>query len=146
MEVVKATPDRERANSLMGMANVRMDSIKLMEGSDKNKFASKIVEEYYETMLELVTAIMSLDGYKTRSDAVGSHIASINYMRRYREVTDYEIALMEDMRKKRIGVKYYGRNVDPEYITRKRSEILSLISKLKAIANKASTPGGKTRA
>jgi len=143
-DVIRTTPDRERAMSLMDMAGIRLDSIKLMENSDSRKFASKIVEEYYETILELVTAIMSLDGYKTRSDAVGSHMASINYMRKYREVTDYEIALMDSMRKKRIGVKYYGRNVDPEYIKRKRNEILSLIDKLELITNRMS--GGKSRA
>ena len=44
-DVIRTTPDRERAMSLMDMAGIRLDSIKLMENSDSRKFASKIVEE-----------------------------------------------------------------------------------------------------
>jgi len=133
-ELVKVTPDRERAKSLLKMANLRLDNIGLVEREDARKYTSKIIEDYYEMIIEIVTAIMSLDGYKTRSDAVGSHIASINYMRRYKEIGGHEIALMEDLRKKRIGVKYYGREVGFDYLARKEKSIKDLINKIKSIA------------
>lgn len=132
-DVIKTTPDRERAKSLVEMASVRLDSISVMEQADPKKFTSKVVEEYYETILELITAIMCLDGYKTRSDAAGAHIASISYMRNYRELKGHEMGLLDDLRKKRIGIKYYGRHVDNDYLQRNEKDIKNLIGKLKSI-------------
>ena len=133
---IKATPDMERAKNLLEMVDIRLESIKLMENSDARKFTSKIIEEYYEALLELVTAIMSIDGYKTTGGTMGTHIASINYMRKYEELGEHEINLMDDMRKKRIGIKYYGRHINMDYMVRKEKEIRSVISKLKSIAIK----------
>ena len=134
MDIIDTTPDRERAKSLLETVDLRLDSIKLMEDNDARKFASKIIEEYYEVLLELITAVMSLDGYKTRADAVGSHIAAINYMKRYRELGNHEIQLIDDMRKKRISIKYYGRHIDPDFLDRREADIRSVIGKLKAIS------------
>ncbi len=99
--VISCTPDRERARSLLEMADLRMETINLMK-ENPDRFASKIVEEYYEAVLELITAIMCMDGFKVKSDSPGSHIASIEYMRRYPEIGESEIHLINDLRKKRI--------------------------------------------
>ncbi|MBI4020373.1 MAG: hypothetical protein HY367_03505 [Candidatus Aenigmarchaeota archaeon] len=82
-DLVETTPDKERAKSLIAMARLRLESVELMKKAGLEKFSSKIIEEYYESVLELVTAIMCIDGRKTRSDATGAHLASIAYMRTY---------------------------------------------------------------
>lgn len=105
-----------------------------MKRSNADKFASKIIEEYHEAVLELVTSIMSLDGFKTDGGSKGTHIASIDYMRRYKQIGEHEIRLMDSLRKKRIGVKYYGRRIDVDFITRREKDIKCVISKLKSIA------------
>lgn len=76
-DLIRITPDKERSKSLLGMISVRLDSIYLMETKDISKFASKIIEEYYECIIELITAIMSVDGFKTRSDLTGAHLAGM---------------------------------------------------------------------
>ena len=81
----------------------------------------------------MITAIMCLDGYKIRSDVTGAHITSINYMRRYKELGSHEIQLIDDMRKKRAGIKYYGRHVSDEYLRRKERDVKAIINKLKSI-------------
>ncbi len=136
MDFIETTPDRERAKSLMEMVEVRLDNIKLMREADTIRFASKITEEYYESLIELITSILCLDGYKTRSDITGAHINSINYMRRYRELGSHEIELIDDMRRKRAGVKYYGRHVDHDYLARRERDIMQVIVKLKSIVEK----------
>ena len=137
MELIKITPDRERAKSLLDTVIVRLDAIRLLQKSDSRKFSSKIVEEYYECVLELITAIMSVDGFKTRSDAAGSHIAAIEYLHEnYKELDDGEIALIDDLRKKRAGITYYGRHVKEDYIELNRREIEGIIEKLRLIARK----------
>lgn len=137
MELIRITPDRERARSLLDTVIVRLDAIRLLQKSDSRKFSSKIVEEYYESVLELITAIMSVDGFKTRSDAAGSHIAAIEYLHEnYKELEESEIGLIDDLRKKRAGITYYGRHVKEDYVRQNKSEIEGIIEKLRAIVNK----------
>jgi hypothetical protein len=136
MELIRITPDRERAISLLDTVSIRLDVIRLLQ-TDRKKFSSKIVEEYYEAVLELITAIMSIDGFKTKSDAAGSHMAAIEYLRENYKGLDYgEIGMIDDLRKKRIGITYYGRHVKEDYIEVNKSEIEGIIEKLNAIAIK----------
>jgi hypothetical protein len=135
MDLIRVSPDRERARSLLDTVSVRLDAIKLMQNADRKKFSSKIVEEYYECVLELMTAIMSIDGFKTRSDAPGSHIAAIEYLHeKYREIEEGEIGMIDDLRKKRAGITYYGRHVREDYIEENENEIERIIEKLRAIS------------
>jgi hypothetical protein len=137
MELIRITPDTERARSLLDTVSVRLDAIRLMQKADSRKFSSKIVEEYYECVLELMTAIMSIDGFKTRSDAAGSHIAAIEYLREnYKELEENEIGMIDDLRKKRVGITYYGRHVREDYMEENRSEIERIIEKLRLIVRK----------
>lgn len=135
-DIVTITPDKERAKSLMDMTLVRLESIDLMKSKDIDKFSSKIAEEFYEVLLEMITAIMCLDGYKIRSDALGAHKIAIGYMRKYSEITQYDLHLSDNLRQMRNGVKYYGRHIDSIYILQKESDIRSLIGKLKSLAEK----------
>ncbi|MCJ7816287.1 MAG: hypothetical protein MUP55_00370 [Candidatus Aenigmarchaeota archaeon] len=137
MELIRITPDRERAKSLLETVAVRLDAIKLLQRADSRKFCSKIVEEYYESVLELITAIMSIDGFKTRSDAPGSHIAAIEYVQEnYKELEGSEIEMIDDLRKKRIGITYYGRHVREDYIESNKVEIERIIEKLRLLVRK----------
>ncbi|MBI2675712.1 MAG: hypothetical protein HYX24_04600 [Candidatus Aenigmarchaeota archaeon] len=135
-DIIKITPDKERARSLMSMAGIRMESIELMRRKDAEKFAPKIVEEYYETLLEIITAIMSKDGFKIRSDALGSHKIAISYLSKYPEISQHEMHLIDNLRQMRNGIKYYGRNIDSGYMSRREMDIKRTISNLKSLANK----------
>ena len=137
MDIVKVTPDKEKAKSLFDTTSVRLDLIGLAEKHDKEKYSSKIVEEYYEAILEFITALMSLDGYKTRSDITGAHIATIEYLKNsYREFKDNEIQFIDSLRLKRNGIKYHGKHIDPEYVKMYESQIKHIVEKLKSILNK----------
>ena len=137
MDIIKITPDRQKAASLLDTVNLRLDLIILMKNNDLAKYSSKIAEEYYETVLELITALMSIDGYKTRTDLPGSHITAIEYLgSAYKEFTGAEMSLIEDLRKRRNGIKYYGKHVDQSYITIYESQINQLIEKLIKIVRK----------
>ena len=137
MDVIKVIPDKQKALSLLDMADIRLDLIRLAKKSDKEKYSSKIVEEYYEAVLELITAIMTADGYKTRSDLAGTHITSIEYLRTAcKEMTEKEINIIDDLRQKRNGIKYQGRYVKRDYIDMYETEIKSLIGKLTILVRK----------
>ncbi|MFH0949126.1 MAG: hypothetical protein V1802_01415 [Candidatus Aenigmatarchaeota archaeon] len=135
--LIEITPDKERAKSLLGTVAMRLDAIKLLYKTDSKKFASKIIEEYYESILELITALLSLDGFKTRGDMTGSHIIVIDYLREnYSELKEHEIQLVDDLRKKRIGIKYYGRHVNIDYLISNETSIKDIINKLKLLVDK----------
>ncbi len=131
MDIVKVVSDRQKAKSLLDTVDVRLDLIKLMQKEDIGKYSSKIVEEYYESLLELMTTVMSIDGYKTREDLAGSHITIIEYIKSaYKEISQKEISLIDDLRKRRIGIKYYGKHVDIGYIQTYESRIKGIIEKI----------------
>lgn len=139
-DIVQARPDIERARSLLGTVKTRMEVINLLFANDSEKFSSKIAEEYYEALFELITAIMCIDGYKTRSDLPGAHLATLNYLRKnYTELTEEEITLLNDLREKRNGIKYYGRNVKIDYLDLRLKLIKALLAKLENILQRKLT-------
>lgn len=84
-QVSKITPDKEKAKSLLQLVGLREKDLK----TKKKEFATIIVEGYYEIIKELITAIMSIDGYKTVS-----HELLVGYLAKfYKELSSPEIYL-----------------------------------------------------
>ncbi len=61
-EIRIITADKARAESLLNMAAIRADALQSL---DAKRYASIIVEGYYEVIKELLTALMCLEGHKT---------------------------------------------------------------------------------
>ena len=112
--------------------------VELREKDLKTKseeFATLIVEGYYEIIKELITAIMSIDGYKTVS-----HELLIGYLVRfYKEFSSSEIYLIDQLRKTRNSIAYRGAIIRPEYLKRNKERILLSIKKLKNIVERKIT-------
>lgn len=125
-DVSKITPDKEKAKSLLQMVLLREKDIET-----KNiEFTTLIVEGYYEIVKELITAIMSLDGYKTLS-----HEMLIGYLAEYyKEFSSAEITTIDQLRIARNDIAYRGIMIKPGYLARNKDAILNIISKLKEIA------------
>ena len=62
-KIFRISKDFTRARDLLEISNERLDIIKILP-RDKTY---KILEEYYEIFMGLMTALMYLDGYKTLS-------------------------------------------------------------------------------
>ncbi|OYT38256.1 hypothetical protein B6U82_00305 [Candidatus Pacearchaeota archaeon ex4484_31] len=124
-EIFRISKDKERAKDLFEMAKERLELLKLIP---KDK-AYKIIEEYYEVIKELLTAVMYIDGYKTLS-----HIKLIEYFSsNYKELDENQIKLIDTLRKFRIGIVYYGRKISQEFLINNEDEIKSIISILMKI-------------
>ena len=116
------------------MVGVRVASVEILFKTNAEKFSSKIVEEYYEALFELITALMAIDGYKTRPELPGTHIETINYLRKtYPQLSENEFALLEDLRTKRNGIKYYGKKVRLDYLQDKLSSMKQTVTLLKNV-------------
>src|SRR3989344_8341743 len=124
-DVSKMTPDKEKARSLLLIVALREKDLK----TKSEEFTTLIVEGYYEIVKELITAILSLDGYKTVS-----HELLIGYLAEYhKEFSSAQIMTIDKLRIARNDIAYRGVMIKPDYLARTNTAILEIISKLKEI-------------
>jgi len=125
-EIFKISINPIRAQSLKEMALERFGDIR----NEKKPY--KIVEEYYEIIKELITALMYTEGLKTLS-----HKTLVYYLEKnYKEFTKQEIILVDDLRKLRNDIIYYGKKVNKEFLINNESQIRTIINKLIKITDK----------
>ena len=130
--LIKITPNKEKARSILKMADTTIEMIKVI---DIGKFSSNITKEYYDVIRELLSVILLLDGYKTFGE--GAHKKQIEYIQsNYKEFDEYEISLLDDLRIKRNKIAYDGFFVDKDYIKRRIKDIQEIIGKLRAAIEK----------
>ena len=123
-EINKVVKDKEKAMSLLKLIELREKNIKNLE---KEEFATLIVEGYYEIIKELITAIMSVDGYKTLS-----HELLVGYIAKfYKEFSMFEINTIDQLRKTRNDIAYRGIIINMDYLERNEKPILKIIKALK---------------
>jgi len=129
MDLIKITPDKERAKSILKMTSLIEERIKRQ---DRKKMAALIIADYYEIIKELVTAILLIDGYRTLS-----HRDLVDYLKkRYPEFSEYEITLLNDLRILRNRVAYEGFFIQPTYLIRNESAFKAIIRKLRDLAKR----------
>lgn len=118
-EIFRISKDKMRAKALFEMAKERLELLKLIP---KDK-PYKIIEEYYEIIKELLTAVMYLDGYKTLS-----HVKLIEYFSsHYKELDTQKLKLIDTLRKFRIGIVYYGKRISQDFLINYEGEIKEVI-------------------
>ena len=128
MDLIKITPNKERAISILKMIFLFEERIKTQ---DKLKMASLILADYYEIIKELATAILLVDGYKTLS-----HKDLIDYLEeRYSEFDANEISIVNNLRVLRNRIAYEGFLIEISYLNRNESLFKNIICKLKNILN-----------
>lgn len=129
-EVWKARPDKELSRSILKMVDVRLAAI---ESLNKKEFTSIIVENYYEIVKELISALMSIDGYKTLS-----HEVLVVYLKQFYKIfTREELFLIDQLRQIRNKIVYRGFFVQEDYLKRNEGSFNLIIEKLrKVIINK----------
>lgn len=126
-KVRKRRPNTEEAKALMGMAEKRLEYIGSVQ--DRKRFPSLVAEGYYEAIKELVTAMMSAQGYKSYS-----HECMVSFLSEfYGNISRDEMALIDQMRKIRNDINYRGFVLNFGYLESNEEGILSLIAKLKGI-------------
>jgi len=129
MNLVRVTPDKGKAESILKMVETTMEMISSI---DKSRFPSNVTREYYEIIRELISIILLLDGYKTVGE--GAHKRMIEYLgTRYKEFESNEISMIDDLRIVRNKISYDGFFVRVDYVERKIPDIHKIITKLKNI-------------
>jgi len=128
MDLIKITPDKERARSILKMVSLLEER---MGNQDKLKMSALIVADYYEIIKELVTAILLASGYKTLS-----HKNLIGYLKeKYAQFSGNDLSVLDDLRILRNRIAYEGFSIEPSYLNRNESLFKNIIKKLKDILN-----------
>jgi len=119
-DIVRISKDIRRANGLREMAKERFNSI----GELKQPY--RIVEEYYEIIKELLTAVSYSMGFK-----ILSHKTLIEFISKETKILDStEISLIDELRITRNNIVYYGEKSSKEFIESRKEKIHSIINKL----------------
>ncbi len=130
--LIRITPNKEKANSILRMVETTLELIKQI---DRNAFPSNVTKEYYDVIRELISIILLLDGYKAIGE--GAHKRQIEYLEsNYKEFNQSEISVIDDLRIKRNKIAYDGFFIKKEYIENKSVDINKIIHKLKEIIKK----------
>jgi len=74
--------------------------------------ANDYAEQCYDILMFLIRAKLYSQGYS--SSGKGSHEAEVSYLR-LMNVSEKEVAFMDELRYLRNGMLYYGKIVDEEY-------------------------------
>ena len=124
------TSDPEKARSLIETADGRISFLKLSNINDSN--ANYIFEGYYSSVLELIHAILLLDGFK-----VNNHICVGFYIRDMVEKQDL-FRIFDDCRYKRNSLVYYGKKMDFDIAKEAIEKCKSMIKELEGIIEEKS--------
>ena len=128
-DLIKISPDKEKANSILKMVE---SSLEMIKSIDPIKFPSNLIKEYYDIIRELISVILLLDGYKVIGE--GAHKRLIDYLKQdYKEFSNYEISVIDDFRVTRNKIAYDGFFVKVDYVERKRKDIENIINRLKGV-------------
>ena len=129
--IIKASPDKEKARSMIKLVENRMNFVNSIIDPE---FATIIAENYYEIIKELASAIILLDGFK----AIGefAHKELFNKLTEYKEIEGFEISLINDLRIKRNKSCYEGKKIEYSYIENKSKDLKTIIEKLREMLNK----------
>lgn len=120
--IIEDDKDINRAKSLLNLANLRGEFWK--EKYDQ-RYNFLILEGLYETIKELLTAIINLCGYKS-----SSHECLIAFFKDRYPDNGYEADIIDTMRKIRNSINYRGIYTDDEFLKKNKLEIFHIIELL----------------
>jgi len=123
-KVKQVQKNPEQANSLVKLAERRFESI---EKRKDYEYPQLLLEDYYETIKELISALLAAHGYKSYS-----HECLISFMREFypHALTESQLHFLDDLRRLRSDILYRGRDVAEDYLHRNSSGIERILELL----------------
>jgi len=124
---IKVSVDRARAKSLIDTAKARIKYAQKSRINEEN--ANFIFEDYYSSALEMLHALLFLNGFKA-----DNHICSGFFLRdMLKRINLFRI--FDDARQKRNNLVYYGKKADFETTKEQIIRLGKFINKLNNIMN-----------
>lgn len=122
----KIQPDKEKAKSLMKMAEITLERLK---GTDNYKYPTNTLTDYYDSIHKIMEALLFIEGIKIRGD--GAHQELIDYVCKYYNLGESVRVFLQEMRDFRNRISYEGFMVNENYIKMNSKKIENIIKALK---------------
>ena len=121
--ISQSTPDEERSNQMLMMANLRL---KFWDKKVADEFIVLKVEAYYDIIKELLFAHLYKNGYNCTN-----HLCLIAYLKEKIKDFDFETQKIDELRKVRNEINYRGLTIQKDYLERNELEFKNIIKRLK---------------
>lgn len=128
-EVKKQEKNAILAEALKKSAEKNLNFVRKLEINEEN--AEHILTDSYDTLRELIEAKLSSDGYKSYS-----HEATIIYLKKFVEFNEKERYFLDELRKLRNKVKYYGKEASTEEAKKTLNFLNIMYPKIKSLIEK----------
>lgn len=123
--LIKIKPDEQKAKSLINTAKITLERLK---ETNKEKYPSNTLTDYYDIIRKLMEALTSLEGIKFKGD--GAHSEIIDHICNKYNLGESNRQFIQEMRTYRNRISYEGFNVKENYIKINSQKIEEIINKL----------------
>jgi hypothetical protein len=123
--IINTEPDKEKAKSLIKMARITLERLK---ETNKKKYPSNTLTDYYDIIRELMEALNALEGIKIKGE--GAHFKIINHICNKYNFNESDKQFIQDLRDYRNRISYEGFNVKESFIESNAQRIEKVISSL----------------
>lgn len=127
----KVNPDPEKAKSLVKMSKKIKNRI---DETNLEKYPSQVMKDYYEILKQLMEAIASLDGVKTKGK--GAHKRLIDWIAKKYNLPERDRQFLQQIRVYRNRISYEGLSIDVGYLKRNKGKLEGFIRKFREIVKK----------
>ena len=128
--IIKVQPDKQKAKSLKDIAIITSERLK---ETDKEKYPSNTLTDYYDIIRKLMEALNSLEGIKIKGE--GAHQQIIDYICDKYEFNASTRLFIQEMRDYRNRISYEGFSIKANYIEANAKRIEEIIIKLRKLVN-----------
>ncbi|MBU2561363.1 MAG: hypothetical protein KKD17_03620 [Nanoarchaeota archaeon] len=123
--ITRNQQDRQKALSLMRMAEI---TLKRLNESDKQKYPSNTLTDYYDIIHKLMEALAANEGIKVKGE--GAHQQLIDHTCERYKLGEQTRQFLQQLREYRNRVSYEGFIVRPEFIETNSEKIETTVNRL----------------
>ena len=128
--ITKIRIDKHKSISLVKMANI---SLERLEATEKFKYPTNTLIDYYDIIHKLLEALSLLEGIKATGQ--GAHQDLIEYISKKYSLGEQNRKMLQEMREYRNRISYEGFMIKENYITLHEKKIQQLIDMLLRLIN-----------
>ena len=123
---IEIKPDEQKAEALKKMAEI---TLKRLEETDKEKYPSNTLNDYYDVIHKLIEAVSINEGVKIKGE--GAHQQLIDYVAKKKNLNEQDRIFLQEMRDIRNRISYEGFMVNKNYISMNIKKIGKIIEILR---------------
>jgi len=126
--LIRTGKDIQKAEALVKMAYI---TLKRLDESDKEKYPSNTLTDYYDIIHKYLEAIACKEGIKIRGE--GAHLELIDYVCNKHRLGESARLFLQEVRDLRNRISYEGFIVSPNYIRNNGSKIKAVMEKIRKL-------------